>query len=254
VDTLTKAQLERVPWNTRFVTGPGVPPEPPLDRIREFVDVPFLKRDRRFPLFYSWVEVVRSVGDEPCRVLDAACGRGVVAQILFFKGHEVSACDIETDYFCADRRIKFQPCDLNGKFPYPDDHFDVVLNCEGLECLEGSAHFFKETARVLRRRGRLVLSIPNIQSLVGRYNFFRSGLLASYDTALLDRRNILYLPFLAELLPQIGFGLTGIKGNVPQLTLKSRIFNFLFGGFLKNLDDPVVRFSHSLIITARIEK
>lgn len=254
MDTLTITQLEQVPWNTRYVTGAGVPLEPPVHRIKELIRVPFLKRSRAYPLFYSWVEVIKGVGDKPCRVLDSACGRGIVSQILFLKGHDVYACDIEKDFFCASSGIKFQPVDLNREFPYPNDYFDVVINCEGLECLEGSAHFLRESARVLRDQGRVILSIPNIQSVVGRFNFFKSGLLVSYDTALLDRRNILYLPFLKELLPKFGFRIIDIRGNVPQLTAKSRIFNAVFGDFLKGLENQFIRFSHALIITAQLAK
>jgi SAM-dependent methyltransferase len=254
VDRLTTAQLELIPWNTKYVAGAGVPREPPVNKIKELVKVPFMKRNREYPLFYSWVEVVRGVGEKPCRVLDSACGRGIVSQILLFKGHDVYACDIEKDFFCADSAVKFRPVDLNQKFPYPDDHFDVVINCEGLECLEGSAHFLREAKRVLRDQGRVILSIPNIQSLVGRFNFFKSGFLAGYDAALLDRRNILYLPFLYELLPALGYRITDIKGNVPQLTIKSKIFNAVFGDFFHGLGNPVARFSHSLIITAQLTK
>ncbi|HEX7320800.1 MAG TPA: class I SAM-dependent methyltransferase [bacterium] len=253
MDSLTLKQLKQIPWNTRYVSGPDIPPEPPLADIARLVGIPFMKRPVKYALFYSWSEAIKSVGVEPARVLDAACGRGIISQILLFKGHKVSACDI-LDCFSADKRIDFKRVDLNHEFPYEDDSFDVVINSEGLECLEGSEHFIKETARVLKNGGRLILSIPYIHSLVSRFNFLRSGLLAGYDAALLDRQNILYLPFLKEFFKVVGFHIMVIKGNVPQLTLKSKVFNAVFGDLMFDTNNPVLRFSHSLIITASIAK
>lgn len=49
-----------------------------------------------------------------------------------------------------------------GRFPYPDDHFDVALFCEILEHLPNDPiHTLCELHRVLRPGGTLVLTTPN---------------------------------------------------------------------------------------------
>ncbi len=252
MDKLDFEKLTQIPWFSKE-KNPGAPNEPPLNKIKEYVRVPFLKRERNYPLFYSWVEIIKSIPDRPSVILDAACGRGIISQVLFFKGHHVYACDIR-DYFQGDKRINFKLVDLNRDFPYPDNFFDIVINCEGLEYLESSGHFFKETARILKDNGHLILSVPHIASVVGRYNFFKNGVLVGYDLALFDRINIIYLPLLQELLKLNCFEITEIKGNVPLLTKKVKLFHALFGRFLfANQNDPL-KFAHSLIIDARLRK
>lgn len=252
MDTLDLEQLALVPWFSKERL-PDAPSEPPVDKIKEYVRVPFMKRNRNYPLFYSWVEIVKSVPSPPLVILDAACGRGIIAQVLFLKGHRVYACDIQ-NYFCGDKEIDFKLVDLNRDFPYPDNFFDIVINCEGLEYLESSIHFLKETARVLKNNGHLLISVPHISSLVGRYNFFKSGILTGYETALFERRNIIYLPLLQELFNETGFRIVHIKGNVPQITKKARLFHALLGRILFPGQNDALKFAHSLIIDAELKK
>jgi len=249
MDTLSIEQLEQIPWNTRYVVGPEVPPEPPINEIRKLVNIPFMKRKKKYPLFYSWSETIKCVGKKPCKVLDAACGRGIISQILFFKGHDVFACDIE-NYFIADNHIDFRRVDLNSSLPYADNYFDVVINCEGLQYLKHSSIFIEEAARVLKNKGNLILSIPNIHSIASRYNFFKTGQLSGYNVHVLSRQNITYLPYLSELLTVYNFRIIDIKGNIPQFGPKLKILDYFLGRFLFGDENEVIRFSHSLIINA----
>jgi len=51
-------------------------------------------------------------------------------------------------------------------FPFPDDHFDVVLFCEILEHLTADpVAALKEIRRVLKPGGRLILTTPNVNKL-----------------------------------------------------------------------------------------
>jgi SAM-dependent methyltransferase len=247
MDTLNRAQLETVPWNTRHVSGPDVPPEPAVEEMSRLARVPFLKRDRTYALWYSWVEIVRALGTPPKRVLDASCGRGIVSQVLHLKGFEVVACDVE-DCFTADKAIEFRRVDLNGRMPYPSRSFDAVVNCEGLEYLESSFPFLREAARVLVPGGKLHLSVPNIQGLAGRYHFFRTGKLAAYDDAANERINVICLLLLKSACERCGFSFTRIRGNVPLLTRKIKAFDALFGKRLFKDGDEVLRHAHSLVI------
>ncbi len=53
----------------------------------------------------------------------------------------------------------------HDRFPYPDNHFDVVLCCELIEHLrEDPMHMLTELNRILRWGGLLILTTPNIAS------------------------------------------------------------------------------------------
>lgn len=248
MNTLTVSQLEKLPWNSKYARPPAVPVEPSLDEVPRLVDIPFISRDRKYPLFYCWSEVIKSVGPGNYRVLDAACGRGLIAQVLSFKGHDVYACDVE-DYFKGDDSIDFRLLDLNKRMPYRNHFFDIVANCEGLQYLDCSSSFIAEAARVIRPGGRIILSVPNIQSYMGRIQFFRSSKLLGYGE-IFQRHNIIYWPFLKHSLENAGFRVTSIRGNVPLLTRKLRILRHFIAPIMATESNVAIEYAHSIIITA----
>jgi SAM-dependent methyltransferase len=250
METLTIDQLKKVPWNG---TVNGITYEPPLNEMGRMVNIPFKKRDRRFPLFYCWAEIIKSISGENQQILDACCGKGMISQVLLFKGHRLSACDL-TDYFKGDRtKINFRQLDLNFPMPYPDDHFDYVINCEGLQYLKGISHFLNEAGRVLKNGGHLILSIPNIHNTAGRFLFLRKGRLINYHlNAERIHWQIIYMPYLVELLKAAGFRILKVKGNIPNLSYKIRIINATIGKLLFEKDNRIMKIAHSLIIDSQI--
>lgn len=254
MNTLTLNQLKQIPWNRIYESGPEVPPEPPIEEINKLVKVPFNKRDREYALFYSWSEILKYIGNQACRVLDTSCGRGQVSQALYMKGFDVSACDVE-DYFCADREhINFQIVDLNEKMNYSDNHFDKIINCEGIEYLLNSEMFIKESRRILADSGEIILSVPNIHSFSSIYSFFRWGTLLSYSADMLTRKNIIYLPHLINLMKVHNFELVFTSGNVPLINAKIKLFTKLLSRFSAFHSNDYLKFAHSLILVFKLNK
>jgi SAM-dependent methyltransferase len=254
VKTLTIDQLKAIPWNKKYITGPDVPPEPDIEDISRLIEIPFLKRDSKYILFYIWLEIVRQVGiKKPLKILDAACGRGQIVQILKFYGHDVTGADI-ADCFCADKDIPFILTDLDNNFPFPDNSFDIVINSTALHYLKSSEHFFSETKRILKPNGSIIFSISNISNLVGRYCFFRTGKIIEYSSSILSRKNFLYPDYIFELIKSLGFTVENIAGNVPILNFKIKLFDLLFGKFLFKTGDPVTKYSNAFIISALLKK
>ncbi|MGA2408325.1 MAG: class I SAM-dependent methyltransferase [Bacteroidales bacterium] len=254
MDHLNIDQLKQVPWNSRFISGPEVPPEPLPQKIPDMIKVPFMKRDRQFSLFYTWLEIVRLVGNNgPLKILDAACGRGQIVQILKFYGHDVTGADI-VDCFCADKTIPFVQTDLDQTFPFPDNSFDAVINSTALHYLKSSEDFFSETKRVLKPNGRIIFSISNISNLGGRYYFFRTGKITEYSSSILTRKNFLYPHYIFELLKSLGFTVENISGNVPISNFRIKLFALFFGKFLFKSSDPVIKYSNAFIISAILNK
>ena len=249
---LTLEQLEQIPWNRKFISGPEVPDEPAIEQIHFLTNIPFMQRDIRYGQFYTWHEIVEMVGEKKTSVLDAACGRGQLCQILKFYGHDVTGIDID-NCFNAEDSIPFIQADLDNDFPFTNEKFDLIINCTALHYLKSSEHFFFESKRVLKSKGRIIFSLPNIESIASRYHFLKTGKLSEYSNAILARRNFLYPDYIFKLLEQSGFEIVKIQGVCPITNLKIRLVdNFLgkwmYQGF-KSTDSW--KFASSLVIEAK---
>jgi len=107
-------------------------------------------------------------------VLDAPCGDGSLAATLGQAGYDAHGVDINS----TGARLlgsAYHHGDLNGRLPFADASFDVVLSIEGIEHLEDRFSYLRELHRVLKPQGTLILTTPNIVGLRSRVRFFGSG-------------------------------------------------------------------------------
>lgn len=254
MDNLSIEQLKIIPWNRKYISGEDVPPEPLPEEIPDLIKIPFIQRDKRYCLFYIWLEIIRMIDNQKSlKILDAACGRGQICQVLHFYGHDVIGADIN-NYFCGDDNIKFIQADLDKRFPFEDDTFDIVINSTALHYLQSSPHFFNETKRILKNNGKVIFSIPNISNLGSRYYFFKTGKISEFSSAILERKNFTYPDYIFELLKSLNFEVEKISGNVPIINFKIKIVDLIFGKVLFGDNNIISKFANTLIIKAVINK
>ncbi len=101
------------------------------------------------------------------RVLDVACGAGFGLELL----EQAGACPLGVDYdgaALADmRRTSRRPEQYRlvradaTRLPFEDQAFDLVVSFETIEHVTDARALVHEIRRVLRPRGKLVLSTPN---------------------------------------------------------------------------------------------
>jgi 2-polyprenyl-3-methyl-5-hydroxy-6-metoxy-1,4-benzoquinol methylase len=117
------------------------------------------------------------------RVGDLGTGQGALAAALAGRGLQVEACDAEAANFRAHGHpgVCFTVADLNGRFPYPDEHFDYLCAVEVIEHLENPRHFLRECRRTLRPGGTIVLSTPNVMSVASHLTFLLKGSLIYFS-------------------------------------------------------------------------
>jgi len=113
-------------------------------------------------------------GEARGRVLDVPTGTGVLAGRLREMGFDLRCCDIHPDYFSVPG-LTVDIGDLNGRLPYEDGLFDYVLCLDGIEHLENPFHALREFGRILKRGGKLFLSIPNYLNIERRLRFLFMG-------------------------------------------------------------------------------
>ncbi|MFL6451318.1 MAG: class I SAM-dependent methyltransferase [Bryobacteraceae bacterium] len=102
------------------------------------------------------------------RVLDLACGTGAVTRVaapMLGRNGEIVGVDgseamlaIARRCLASDLRVEWRVGDA-ASLPFPDGSFDAVLCQQGFQFFADHQRALAEIARVLRRRGRLALSI-----------------------------------------------------------------------------------------------
>lgn len=96
--------------------------------------------------------------DEPCAILEIACGTGKNTEYLKSKATRFVAVDFSDEMLEQARRknrdVSFRRLDLREKWMFEDDAFDFVTCSLALEHIENIAFVFSEAARVLKSGGR----------------------------------------------------------------------------------------------------
>lgn len=106
------------------------------------------------------------------RVLDLGCRTGALTR-HYLDGNTVVGVDVDREALAEAAKLGVETvwADLDEALPFPDGGFDVVVVAEILEHLQFPGRLVGEAARVLRRGGRLVGSVPNGYRLKSRLEF-----------------------------------------------------------------------------------
>jgi methionine biosynthesis protein MetW len=112
------------------------------------------------------------VGGPDRRVLDLGCRYGALTR-AYLDGNHVTGVDVDREALeeTAKLGVETHWADLDERFPFGDDAFDVVVAGELLEHVRDPEHIVRESGRVLRPGGRLVGSVPNAYRLKNRLRF-----------------------------------------------------------------------------------
>ncbi|MDO8529163.1 MAG: methyltransferase domain-containing protein [bacterium] len=112
---------------------------------------------------YAWYleRYFKNIKDK--KILEIGCGDGGVVQFLKDK-NEVYALDISKNAmkFLEQKGIKSFLADVsNERIPFDDCSLDAVIALEVVEHLKSPQHAIEEIQRVLKKNGKLIVSIPN---------------------------------------------------------------------------------------------
>jgi ubiquinone/menaquinone biosynthesis C-methylase UbiE len=106
------------------------------------------------------------------RVLDVACGTGVVARLAARRvgaAGSVTGLDIHPGMLAVARSATPPDMSIDWReanaesMPFPDDAFDVVLCQMGLQFVSGKLAALRDMRRVLKTGGRALVSVPGPQ-------------------------------------------------------------------------------------------
>ena len=124
---------------------------------------------------YVWArKTIESIArGRTLRILDAACGDGMLWRHLARRHHYVG---VDFSARPLERAARYHPAtyirgDLN-RLPFADDSFDLAVSLQALQYLEEPRRAVRELARVLRPGSSLLLTLPN----PGSFKYRRQGL------------------------------------------------------------------------------
>lgn len=109
--------------------------------------------------------------EQPGHLLDIGCAGGELAALLVSCGWQVEGLEQECTLAEAarERGIPVRMADFGqDQFPWGTATFDAVVAGEVIEHVIDTDHLLRETARVLRPGGILVITTPNLASLENR--------------------------------------------------------------------------------------
>jgi methionine biosynthesis protein MetW len=158
------------------------------------------------------------------KLLDVGCGTGdltiFVANKLGIK--QIYGVDADKNALSKAKEkgiVTFKLDISNEKFPFPDETFDLVLLLDVIEHVENPDNAIKEIHRVLRRRGSLLLTTPNMAAWYNRL-------------LLLFGKPILGIDLSKEIRYQYPFGVTQVISGHQRLYAVDSLKEILkFHGF-----------------------
>lgn len=199
----------------------------------------------RFKLLFSEIKRV-----SPKIILDAGCGEGGFAKLIKGKTKSrVFAVDISKKAVILAQKngLEAKVADLSKKIPFQDNFFDLVLANEIIEHLLDPDGFLKEINRVLKQKGTLILSTPNLSSwfnrmlfLLGIYPIFLEASTESSEIGLgifkkmalttqpVGHLHVFNLSALRDLLGLCGFRITRIIGQPVDFKLPNSFLSFFY--------------------------
>lgn len=109
------------------------------------------------------------------KVIDVACGDGVLGQFLIKeKKCDVYGIDI-CDYamgLAKEKGVKAYYCDMSfDRYPFEDNTFDYAVLACSLEHIINPIHAINETKRILKPGGKLIITLPNAVNIKIRLMF-----------------------------------------------------------------------------------
>ena len=103
-------------------------------------------------------------------VIDIPAGNGATSEILINLGAQVEPFDLFPEYFML-TNVKCKRADIIDKIPLKDEYADMLICQEGIEHFSDQLKVFKEFNRVLKNKGKLLITTPSYSNLAAKFSY-----------------------------------------------------------------------------------
>ena len=135
-------------------------------------------------------------------ILDAGCGIGLYSLTLAKRGYKVHGIDADKEKISSAKKlayslnidtVSFDTSDI-CQLPIEDETYDRIICSDVIEHIKDDDVAVSELARVLKKRGILVLSVPSVMSvskkMEDRFGHARQGYTKDQLISLLERNDL----------------------------------------------------------------
>lgn len=134
-------------------------------------------------------------------------------QIENLNRFKIHGCDID----CHNASIKH--CDLNeDNIPFDDEFFENVVCCEVIEHIHDPWKLIAEAKRVMKSKGKLIITTPNVSKMYDRLHYLLKGFVPSFGglkfKSYMQHINPINIRELLLILNKHGFEINDVKYNI----------------------------------------
>lgn len=175
------------------------------------------------------------------KLLDVGCGVGTISCQLQKQGFEVYGIDFSSAAIkkAKEKGIKAIECDLDKEgIPFEDNYFDVVWAGDVIEHVFDPIFLFKEISRVVKPRGKVLLTTPNDFNIKRRASIFIFGSSPQFDIykrlGQCKHHTMFSLDLLEYMLNQASLASYSIHSiiKIPKINIKKHCKSKLLGALL----------------------
>ncbi len=178
-----------------------------LKKLKQFYN--FWYEKRRKDEMKKFINIVKGK-----RVLDLGSGIGIFNKVFRNLGFKeiFSVDNNERNLEINDANKKFL-LNLENRLPFPNNYFDFCFASEIIEHLREREQFLKEIYRVLKKNGYLLLTTPNKDSLIAKFDkmigrFVINGLWTGHSY---EHRYVYGYDEIQEIIEKIGFRICKVE-------------------------------------------
>lgn len=127
-----------------------------------------------YPIYIRKISFIdnylKDVDKKTIKILDVGCGEGVLVEKYKKEGYNIKGIDLNY-------QSKYVKKGNLLEMPFKPESFDIILFLDVIEHLDFKDQntALTEIKRVLKKRGKLIISIPNLAHKASRWSFFLKG-------------------------------------------------------------------------------